>query len=250
MAKMTLLEIVQDILNDLESDEVNSINDTVEALEVAQIVKTTYNNIIDGRHWPHLYELFQFTALSDTDTPNYLQIPTTITNIEWVKYNKRTSTDTKDKFAVVDYLEPFDFMALCEARDSSAATIQVVVDPASSVGLNILNNRAPQYYTSFDDEYIVFDSFDSAVDTTVSQAKSSGKGRRTPVFTIADTFTADLPSQCFSYLLNEAKATAFVILKQSANAKAEQHSISQRRRMGGDAWKIKKGISVPSYGRK
>jgi len=49
MAKMTVLEIVQDILNDLDGDAVNSINDTVEALQIAQIVKTTFNNILDGK---------------------------------------------------------------------------------------------------------------------------------------------------------------------------------------------------------
>ncbi len=38
MAKMTLLEIVQDIMSDMDSDEVSSINDSVESLQVAQHV--------------------------------------------------------------------------------------------------------------------------------------------------------------------------------------------------------------------
>jgi hypothetical protein len=49
MAKMTLLEMTQDILSDMDSDEVNSINDSVESLQVAQIIKTTYFNIVNGR---------------------------------------------------------------------------------------------------------------------------------------------------------------------------------------------------------
>ena len=48
MAKMTLLEITQDIMSDMDSDNVNSINDSVEALQVAQVVKTTYYNIISN----------------------------------------------------------------------------------------------------------------------------------------------------------------------------------------------------------
>jgi len=47
----------------MDSDEVNSINDSVEALQVAQIIKTTYFNIIDGRDWPWLKELFKLTGL-------------------------------------------------------------------------------------------------------------------------------------------------------------------------------------------
>jgi len=59
MAKLTLLEMTQDIMSDMDSDDVNSINDSVEALQVAQIIKTTYYNIIDGKNYAFLYELFQ-----------------------------------------------------------------------------------------------------------------------------------------------------------------------------------------------
>ncbi len=40
--KYTLLEIVQEILSDMDSDEVNSIDDTTESEQVATIVKSTY----------------------------------------------------------------------------------------------------------------------------------------------------------------------------------------------------------------
>lgn len=249
MAIMTLLEIVQDILNDLDSDEVNSISDTTEATQVAQIVKTTFNNIVDGKNYPHLTELFQLEALSDTLTPNYMKIPDTIVNVEWIQYNTRTSTDTKDKYTTIFYKTPEDFLTLVNTRDSSIATIQVVSD-FSGIPLNILNNKAPQFFTSFDDKYLVFDSFDNTVNSTLIQSKSSAKGRRAVTFTLSDAFVPDLPVQLFSYLLNEAKSTAFITLKQSDNKKAEQHSISQRRRMSEDAWKLKKGISYPHYGRK
>ena len=54
----------------------------------------------------------------------------------------------------------------------------------------------------------------------------------------------------FSYLLNEAKSTAFLTLKQMANQKAEQQSVSQRRRMSQESWKITNGITFGNYGRK
>jgi hypothetical protein len=66
---------------------------------------------------------------------------------------------------------------------------------------------------------------------------------------LSDTFTPDLPVQMFTYLLNEAKSTAFLTLKQMANQKAEQVSVSQRRRMSQDAWKVSNGITYPNYGR-
>ena len=42
MPKMSLLEMTQDILSDMDSDEVNSINDSVESLQVLGIIKNTY----------------------------------------------------------------------------------------------------------------------------------------------------------------------------------------------------------------
>lgn len=246
---MTLLEIVQDILNDLEADPVNSINDTVEAQDIAQIVKTTYFNLIDGRHWPHLYELFQLEALGLTTKPNYMKIPDTIVNVDWVKYNTRSSTDTRDKYTTITYKTPEEFLSLSNARDSSASNVQTVTD-FSLIPLYILNDKAPQYFTSFDDQYLIFDSFDSGVESTLQQSKSASRGIRNVTFTISDSYTPDLPVQAFSLLLNEAKAAAFLVSKQTVNQKAEQHSITQRRRMSQEAWKIKRGITYPDYGRK
>ena len=57
--RMTLLEIVQDVLNDIDSDNVNSIRDTVESEQVAAIVKSCYFEMIGNRNWPHLKKLFQ-----------------------------------------------------------------------------------------------------------------------------------------------------------------------------------------------
>ena len=81
MAKMTLLDIVQDIMSDMDSDEINSISDTAESLQVAQIVKTTYYNIIDGKNYAFLYELFKLTASGTDDRPTHMKLPEDIIKI-------------------------------------------------------------------------------------------------------------------------------------------------------------------------
>lgn len=248
MAKKTLLEIVQDILNDLESDEVNSINDTVEALQIAQIVRSTYEALISGRDWPHLNELFQLDS-GTVAKPTHMKLPETILNISWVKYNKRRVSDTKDKVLEVEYKTPEDFLTILEERDSSASNVTVVTDD-SGISLNIVNNFPPSYYTTFDNEYLVFDSFDSALETNLQNSKTSCYGQRDPTFTVTDGFIPDLPVQMFPYLQNEAKSTAFLVLKQMPNQKAEQYSVTQRRRMSQEAWRVKNGITYPNYGRK
>jgi len=248
MAKMTLLEMTQDILSDMDSDEINSINDSVESLQVANIIKTTYYNIIDGRDYDFLYELFQVDSSGTTSRPTHMKLPENIIDLKYIKYNNRTVTDTKDKFTKIKYLMPEDFMDLVDKRDSSKSNVTVISDD-TGISINVVTDKAPEYFTSFDDEYIVFDSYQSNLESTLTSSKTQCHGKRSVTFSITDTFTPDLPVQMFSYLLAEAKSVAFVTLKQMANAKAEQVSTSQKRRMSQDAWRLKNGIHYPHYGR-
>ena len=247
MPNLTVLEIVQDILNSLDSDEVNSINDTIEAQQIAQIVKTTYYNIIDGKDWAHTFKLFQLSSSGTTSNPTKMKIPDNVVELHWLKYNKRTSTDTKNKVGNVIYKTPEEFIEILNQRDSSDSNVIVVSDV---VLLNIINDKAPTYFTSFDNEYLIFDSYDKDVDSVLQSVKTQCYGEVQPVFTIDDGFIPDLPMQAFSYLLNEAKAVAFIDLKQTANSKAEQNSLTQKRRMSQKNWKLAGGIKFAGYGRK
>ena len=245
---MTLIEMVTDILSDMDSDVVTSYLDTVESEQVAQILKTTYFNMIDGRDWPHLYQPFRLTESSAT-TPTHMTFGNTVMNVDYVKYNIRTATDTKDRYIEIKFMEPKAFMGMLDARDSSATNVDQTTD-ASGILLNIYNDRAPSYYTSFDEETVIFDSYDIGVDTYLTTAKNQCYGKIYPTVTLSDSFYFDLPTEAFSWLLSEAKATCALTLKQSQNPKAEQVAVTQRRRMSQEAWKIRNGITYPDYGRR
>lgn len=251
MAKMTLLEIVQDILSDMDSDEVNSISDTVEASQVAQVVKSTYFSLIDGKEWPHLYSMFQLTSSGNSAQPTHMSYPSTVEDVKYIKYNIRDVADTKDIFQEIKWKTPEDFMELVNKRSSAETTITKITD-TTGISINVYNERPPQYYTSFDNDNLIFDAYDIAVDSTLQTSKTECYGKLYPSWTVSDSFYPDLPNNAFSLLLNEAKSICFVTLKQSTNPKAEQHSVSQRRRMSQKAWKNEnqKGISYPDYGRK
>jgi len=248
MASMTLLRIVQDILSDLDSDEVNSISDTTESLQVAQIVETTYFNIIDGKDWPHLYQFFQLEASGDINLPTHMRLPDNAIYLSYIKYNKKGAEDTYNKLVDVTYKTPQEFMRLLDTRHSDATNVISVTD-STGVLLNIINDTPPTYYTSFDNEHVVFDSYDAEVDDTLMSSKTQAYGKVYPTWTADDSFVPDLPIQSFSYLLNEAKSVAFVALKQMPNPKAEQHSVTQRRRMSQEAWRVQGGVTLPNYGR-
>ena len=70
MPKQTLLEMTQNILSDMDSDEVNGIADTTEAMQVATIIRTTYYDLIANRSIPEHRELFQFEGLAESASPS------------------------------------------------------------------------------------------------------------------------------------------------------------------------------------
>lgn len=50
--KRTLLQIVQNILSDMDSEDVNSISDSIEAEQIASVVRDVYLNMVSTRMIP------------------------------------------------------------------------------------------------------------------------------------------------------------------------------------------------------
>lgn len=247
--KMTLLEIVQDILNSMDSDEVNTISETIESDQIAQIVKTSFYELISRRDWPHLKELFQLDGLADTNTPSHMKLPARIVEMREVNYDVKKTGETRRKYQGVEYLTPERFMWYTNNRNQDESNITEVTD-ISGATILIRTDAAPTYWTSFDDEYIVFDSYDSAVDTTMSASKTQCFGIRQPTWTVSDTFTPDLPDDAFPLLLAESKAIAQLQVRQFADQAAATQAARQRFRMSRKSWAAHKQDRYPNYGRK
>lgn len=84
--RLTLLEYVQNILSSLNLDQVNSISDTPESVQVAEAVKTSYLNLLGRLDMPGLNQLFQLNASNDPDAPVLMLKPDGLAKIDWVKY--------------------------------------------------------------------------------------------------------------------------------------------------------------------
>jgi hypothetical protein len=250
--KMTLLQIVQDILNDMSSDQVNTISDTVEAAQVAQIVKTTYLFLMNQLDRPHLGTLLQLEAGTPT-YPTRMKMPEDVSRILWIKYNMQESGATDKDIRTVEYKKPEDFIDLLYRRSSSASNVTVVTEPNSTAPLLIHNDRSPSYWTSFDDEYIWMDAYDSDVETNLQASKVLCHGIQEATWSSTDTFVPDLPSHMFPQFLAEAKATCMVRLKQTQDPKSEKQARDAKTRNQYSQWrsgKPKDGLPGPNFGRK
>ena len=216
MKKLTLLEIVQSTLASMVSDQVNSISDSDESLVVAEIAQDTYYEILSREEWPFLRKARTLDAYGDTDYPVFLKSPVPVAYIRNVRYNIVTSTGTSDNYKEMDYLEADEFLDKVYSRSSSATGVVSMLTP-DNIKIYIYNNKSPSYYTSFDDEILVFDSYDSAVDTTLQSSKSSCIAIEVPSWTTSDTFIPLLPPQLFPMFLAEVKAAAHQYLKQQGS---------------------------------
>jgi len=246
--KFSLLEITQEILNDLDSDFVNDINDTIESQQVAQIVKSCFNEMMSNRNWPHLKQLIQLEASGTLSRPTHMRLPIGIKELSWVRYDKRKDGETRLQYRDVKYLSPDDFLTLTHNRNLDNDNV-IMVSDFSATPVVIFNNIAPNYYTSFDDEWLVFDSYDSSVDDTLKQSKSQAQVFKEPTWTHTNEAIPDLPEEAFAALIEESKSTASLSLKQIPNSKAEQKASRQNRWLSRKAWKAHGGLEYEDYGR-
>ena len=231
--KRTLLEIVQSILSDMDSEPVNTIGDSVEAQQVASVVQDTFYNIISARSIPEHERLIKLTSLSDNTKPTHFLYPVNVKSIKIFDYNN----------GPVFWKEPAQFI-----QDMDREGL-MVSDPVSGIPLYVATTRDPSFYTSFDDKYIVCDSYNADLEATLQESKTRCLGVVYPVFVMEDTYVPELDDAMHQYLLAEAKSTCFSIFKSGSDPKIEQAARRLKSYVQNDQLRTELPPKRPLYGR-
>ena len=251
MAKRTLLDMTQSILESMDSDSVNSISDTVEATQVANAIKRTYLELMTEMDLPFKNDLVNLEGLGDTTKPTHMRIPELCQQIFWIKYDTRNSVSGDKVYSDIRYLEPAAFVAHCNGRPSTDTTNYLVVQYNANSPLVIDKKNAPTYWTSFDDEYVVFDAYDSDVDSTLQSSKVLSHGAVSPNLTVANTTIPDLPENLFPLLYAQSEALCHALYRQTINPKAERSENRLRVRSMRNKWRESRMTDQgPNYGRR
>ncbi len=185
--KLTKLRIVQMVLSAIDSDEVTSIGETVEAEQVGMLVDSIYDGINGEYPWAHLREE---GTLEVTPTAHIMKLPNDIMTINDIWYNG----------SKVEYIVPTDMSELLNSRDTSSASID-------SNGAKM--DEDARYWTSVDDTYITFDSYNGSL----VSAHTLTDVFRMPAQMVNDTDYPDLPERFHNLLFEGATADAFYTLK-------------------------------------
>jgi hypothetical protein len=121
-------------------------------------------------------------------------------------------------------MELYDFISMVTNMDASASNVESY---QHTINTNVFtlycgNDRAPRFYTTADDNTILFDSYDNTVDTTLQNSKTMVFGQKTFTWSDSDSFVPPLDEKQSQRLLHEAKSLAFAELKQTQHMKAEK----------------------------
>lgn len=201
--KQNLLSMVQRILESRDAQEINSIQDTREAMQVANIVKETYEHLMYVRDIKAKNNLLTLHSMSDLKHPTYLQFKDDIAQVDMIKYFNKDS----GRYTDLQYLKPEEFINRSFMLNPREPYVVMVKD-YTDVMLYVRNDKGPQFWTSFDDNHIVLDSWDSSVEDTIEEENTVSYGVKIPQFILEDDFVPDLAPQHFPLLLSKSKVMA------------------------------------------
>lgn len=213
----------------MNSDEVNSISDTTESLQVAETIKSTYFNILSRSDLPMQEEMFQLDDSLDPTQPVLMYRPDRVAKLVWLKYFDSSSPPDSLQYKYVTILPVKQFVDLVNSFNPAQTDTDTFTFTANgkSFTFNYKNDKQPQYCTVLQNYYIIFDGYDNSVDSTLQGSKTMCWGEVLPDWQMVDTFIPDLDDQQFPLLLNEAKSLAFLELKQMTHPKADQETKRQ-----------------------
>jgi len=243
MAKLTVLELVQKIMSRMDSDEVEAYDESIESLQVSEILEDTYFELMARRSWEFLKH--QVRQLDAGTNVVELAIPSDVRKVELVRYKNFTTGRMTD----LRYVSPMEFLDRQLALDTTQSNIDsVTVNDGVTIG--VMNDRVPTEWTSFDEENIIFNAYDVANEASgVTVGSSVILAEYIPTWTMSDSFIPDLPERMFPLLLNEALSVASLDIKQEANQKAEQNARRHYIRMKNLEAQVKRDQEEANYGR-
>lgn len=253
MAKTTLLDIVQFVLSDADGDEVNSVSDTVESQQAAEIVQHEYNTIIDEFD-VKIGETFTKLDATSAATPVLMTRPEGFHSIEEIQYDVKETAGGDAKYEPLTFITWDKMLDKSNALNSSDTEVESLSLPDSGHPYLFRNDKAPQYWTILEGyDTIVFDSYDLNLESNLQNSKSLARGVSRAQLVIADSTVPDIPENLMVLLKNRSRAMYFDLFKDGMTpgvARAASRSETRSQRKKYVTKKLQQERTGPNYGRK
>jgi len=224
----------------MDSEDVNTISDTVEAQQVASVVEDTYFNIIAARSIPEHNKLIPLVSLANNAKPTHFTYPARTKQLMRVDYN--IGTASVPDYREIVYVEPLVFIDRMDETGKKVTTVD------QSVELFVASDKDPSYYTSFNDNHIIMDAYDVSVEANLASNKTRAFCAIYPTFSQTDSFAIDLDQTLMPLLLAESKSACMSLFKGGSDPKVEQAARRLKSYVQNDQYKTRLA-SRNQYGR-
>lgn len=225
----TLLYTVQRVLEKLNLDPVNSINDTEDSLLISREAESTFYDLESRADWPDKIDLIEVTSVSDLNNPTALQLDERVHYIKTLRYDITVPEDTGKVIREIRWCEPEKFLELLYSRNTSSVDVKEAV--YKNIPLFVFNNKQPEFYTSFDNEILILDSYDSGVEDTLIGTKSVCYGKTNPTWSQDDTFVIPVQDSVYPLYLAALSSACSIYLNSEVNQEDERRQSRNIARM-------------------
>lgn len=216
MATRTVLEYVQQCLSTMDSDLVDSINETAESVQVADLLRENYLELVNRQDWEFLKRPVTLTAAADVSQPTRFDAPLGLRKLAHLWYNVSESGVSRRE---LQYVDPVEFLNRLGSGDAGDG--KVLVTYGTQLQFYVRNDRMPTFYTTFDDRKIFLDAYDANVEATVQASKVSAWGVVIPDIVVEDNHIPDIPEHMVPLLQATLNSVAHLYFKQQASTPDE-----------------------------
>lgn len=217
MSRKSLLSIVQMGLTVTGGDAVSSISENQESEDMAMVARDVYYDVTSWDEWPHKNRIATVSVPGDITAPTVVRLRDSFSFIHKVQYlHNENGEDTG--FTDLCYIEPEYFLDMCDSKIRNTDTVRMTgygVNPSTFITVG--TDEHPKFYTTFDNEHLIFDSYDKTVDPFISNYKTRVMASVIPDFQLDDSFILDIPDSMLELYLSQVRVAAYYYINQVNN---------------------------------
>lgn len=221
--KYTLLQMVQRIAAKLGGDEISTLDETIEAVDIKNEVLNTFDDLVSIQEWEwlkHIPRQLGARTVSPAQPACVLNLPADVVHIESLMYEAQSVVGERATCKKLTYLPPAAFQQMVMSRGIEDNIDELTVN---EIPLRIYNNRNPSYFTTFDESVVVFDGYDSTIDTTgIAYSKTSCIARITVSSDDDTDWSPSVPDWFYNLWYHEATARCFSSIRGVEDGRTER----------------------------
>lgn len=204
--KLTLLQLVQRILQVTDGEDVSDVGETDDAAVGVLIVNRAYEYMATHSRWRHFR---RYTILESAAALNELGTPDGT-----FSFNRNMMYYAGNRLT---YLLPEEFIAMTISRDTSESNIEEI----TSNYIKVYNDRNPVYFTSINDDDLVFDAIPDSINGLLTSDSRAMLYVAPTAVLQSNSEVFDLPAIAFPALELLCESFAFEDLRGDTDASSK-----------------------------